>query len=176
MKKLILITIFLIVPFIVSAGETDSRPYIMFFESEVTIENAAEAAVIVDLLVDSLDRTGAIQAFTYEEMTEARENILNGNESYGTDLANSDGKLRAADFMVLSSLAKVGSRYMLSAKMISVESEEILSTVLITAGSLQEFTDSCTEILKALLEIPDDSESVSDSHKHYLSQAYEKLR
>jgi tetratricopeptide (TPR) repeat protein len=117
------------------------------------IENlpASEGKLILDLLTSALVGTRRFRVLDRSQ----QEAVLREIEFSLSDCADEKcqieaGRLLAADQIVVGSLGRVGQRYVISAKLLEVQSGEVLGSAYQVYRSLEELVDGCPEIADSL--------------------------
>ncbi len=121
---------------------------------DLSVENmsASDGKLITDLLSSALISTEQYRVIDRSQ----RETILNelsfslsgcADESCQLEL----GKLLAADGIVVGSIGKIGSRYVLNIKLLGVETSEAVATSYKIFNSLEDLVDGSEEIAMSLL-------------------------
>ncbi len=134
--------------------DTASLPLVAVMDFQVENLAASEGRLIVDLLSSAL---ASRQVFRVLERSQ-RDSILKEIEFSLSACSDEScqlkaGRLLAADRIVVGSVGKVGGRFILNARLLSVETGEVAATSYQVFKSLEELVDGCEQVAFSLSEI-----------------------
>ena len=150
MKRAILVAFFLVLVILQPALAQD-KPIITVLDFSVDGVSEAEMRSIINVLSSALFKTGY---FTVIDVSQ-RETVLKEMEFSMSGCTDEScylevGKLLSAEGIVVGSLGKVGSRYILSVKMLKTETAATASTADGMYADLDELLDDIAEVARQL--------------------------
>jgi branched-chain amino acid transport system substrate-binding protein len=133
------------------AQEGGTRPTLAVLDLQSSTVAREQVRLITDLLTSYIVETGAFRVI---ERTE-RDKLLTEIERSVEDTADARsqlkiGKLLSAEQLVIGSLGKVGSRYVVTVKLAVVETGETRASASQTCGTLDEVVEACPGLVEKL--------------------------
>ena len=141
--------LFLLSPVFAAAADGDKRPVITVLDFKASGVSQAEVEVFIDYLSAQI-----VETELYRVIDRAQRELLLQEQQFSTSECSDEecllqvGKLLAANRIVVGSLGKVGSRFLLNVKLVEVETGETVRTASEKYDSLDALIDDSARLAK----------------------------
>jgi len=137
---------------VVLAEGREDLPVLAVLDFNIQNMSSAEGVLIVDMIGGAIVKTR-----TYRVIDRGQRDMLLDEIAFSLGDCSDEscqlqvGRLLSADHIVIGSLGEAGSRFVISLKLLTVETGEVLHTAFKVYPSLNDLVDGCEQLARALV-------------------------